>query len=114
MPLITTALRLRALLRTPGRYETLENETIEDLFSYTGGFSSTAYKKAVYVDRVAELQREIIKIEQKDYVTSQLFDGDIIEAKNVTEKYTNKSVFQEKSICQETIHLRKHQRFQRF
>ena len=76
--------------KTPGRYETLKNETIEDLFSYTGGFSSTAFKKAVYVDRVAELQREIIKIEHKDYVTSQLFDGDIIEAKNVIEKYTNK------------------------
>ena len=76
--------------KTPGRYETLENETIQDLFSYTGGFSSTAFKKAVYVDRVSELQREIIKIEHKDYVTSQLFDGDIIEAKNVIEKYTNK------------------------
>ena len=76
--------------KNPGRYETLENETIEDLFSYTGGFSSTAFKKAVYVDRVAELQREIIKIEHKEYVTSQLFDGDIIEAKNVIEKYTNR------------------------
>ena len=76
--------------KTPGRYETLENETIQDLFSYTGGFSSTAFKKAVYVDRVSELQREIIKIEHKDYVTSQLFDGDIIEAKNVIEKYTNR------------------------
>ena len=31
--------------KTPGRYETLENETIQDLFSYTGGFSSTAFKK---------------------------------------------------------------------
>ena len=76
--------------KTPGRYETLENETIQDLFSYTGGFSSTAFKKAVYVDRVEELQREIIKIEHKEYVSSQLFDGDIIEAKNVIEKYTNK------------------------
>lgn len=73
-----------------GRFETLENETIEDLLSYTGGFSSAAYKKAVYVDRVAELQREIIKIEQKDYTTAQLSDGDTIEAKNVTDKYTNR------------------------
>jgi len=73
-----------------GRFETLENETIEDLLSYTGGFSSTAYKKAVYVDRVAELQREIIKIEQNAYVTAQLSDGDKVEAKNATEKYTNK------------------------
>ena len=76
--------------KNTGRFETLENETIEDLLSYTGGFSSTAYKKAVYVDRVVELQREIIKIENKAYVTTQLSDGDTVEAKNVTDKYTNR------------------------
>ena len=76
--------------KNTGRFETLENETIEDLLSYTGGFSSTAYKKAVYVDRVAELQREIIKIEHKAYVTAQLSDGDMVKAKNVTDKYTNR------------------------
>ena len=53
-------------------------------------FSSTAYKKAVYVDRVVELQREIIKIEHKAYVTAQLSDGDTVEAKNITDKYTNR------------------------
>ena len=76
--------------KNTGRFETLENETIEDLLSYTGGFSSTAYKKALYVDRVAELQREIIKIEQKVYVTAQLSDGDRVEAKNITDKYSNR------------------------
>ena len=76
--------------KNTGRFEALENETIEDLLSYTGGFSSTAYKKAVYVDRVVELQREIIKIEHKAYVTAQLSDGDTVEAKNVTDKYTNR------------------------
>lgn len=76
--------------KNTGRFETLENETIEDLLSYTGGFSSTAYKKAVYVDRVVELQREIIKIEHNAYVTAQLSDGDMVEAKSVTDKYTNR------------------------
>ena len=76
--------------KNTGRFETLENETVEDLLSYTAGFSSTAYKKAVYVDRVVELQREIIKIEHNAYVTAQLYDGDKVEAKNVTDKYTNR------------------------
>ena len=76
--------------KTTGRFETLENETIEDLLSYNGGFSSTAYKKAVYIDRVVELQREIVKIEQKAYVTAKLSDGDTVEAKSVTDKYTNR------------------------
>ena len=100
--------------KTTGRFETLENETIEDLLSYNGGFSSTAYKKAVYVDRVVELQREIVKIEQKAYVTAKLSDGDTVEAKSVTDKYTNRISISGEVYFQETIHLRKHQPFQRF
>ena len=76
--------------KNTGRFEALDSETIEDLLFYTGGFSSIAFKKAIYIDRVAELQREIIKIEQKKYVTTQLSDGDIVEAKNVTNNYKNR------------------------
>jgi protein involved in polysaccharide export with SLBB domain len=83
-------IRVNGAFKNTGLFETLENETIEDLLSYTGGFSSRAYKKAVYVDRVAELQREIIKIEHKAYVTAELSDGDTVEAKNVTNNYTNR------------------------
>ena len=83
-------IKVEGAFKNTGRFETLENETIENLLSYTGGFSSTAYKKAVYVDRVVELQREIIKIEHKAYVTAQLSDGDTVEAKNITDKYTNR------------------------
>ena len=73
-----------------GRFETLHNETVEDLLSYVGGFSSEAYKKAVYVDRVLELERQIIKVEQTSYSSTTLTDGDFVEAKSVSDKYLNK------------------------
>ena len=73
-----------------GRFETLQNETVEDLLSYVGGFSSEAYKKAVYVDRVLELERQIIKVEQTSYSSTTLTDGDFVEAKSVSDKYINK------------------------
>ena len=73
-----------------GRFETLQNETVEDLLSYVGGFSSEAYKKAVYVDRVLELERQIIKVEQISYSSTTLTDGDFVEAKSVSDKYLNK------------------------
>ncbi|MGB1941383.1 MAG: SLBB domain-containing protein, partial [Flavobacteriaceae bacterium] len=76
--------------KTTGRFETLQNETVEDLLSYVGGFSSEAYKKAVYVDRVLELEREIIKIDQPSYSSTSLTDGDSVEAKSISDKYTNK------------------------
>ena len=76
--------------KNTGRFETLENETIEDLLSYTGGFASTAYKQAVYLDRVLDLQRKIIKVSTDNYNTSPLQDGDIIEAKNISNNYLNK------------------------
>jgi protein involved in polysaccharide export with SLBB domain len=76
--------------KTEGRFETLKNETVEDLISYTGGFASTAYKQAVYVDRVLDLQRKMIKVSTDNYNTSPLKDGDIIEAKNISNNYLNK------------------------
>ena len=76
--------------KNTGRFETLENETIEDLLSYTGGFASTAYKQAVYIDRVLDLQRKIIKVSTGNYNISPLQDGDIVEAKNISNNYMNK------------------------
>ena len=76
--------------KTEGRFETLKNEKIEDLLSYTGGFASTAYKQAVYVDRVSDLQRKIIKVSKDNYSLSLLQDGDIVEAKNISNNYLNK------------------------
>ena len=73
-----------------GRFETLQNETVEDLLSYVGGFSSEAYKKAVYVDRVLELERQIMKVDQTSYSSTTLTDGDFVEAKRVSGKYLNK------------------------
>ena len=75
--------------KTTGRFETLLNETVEDLLSYVEGFR-LKHIKAVYVDRVLELEREIIKIEKPSYTSTLLTDGDLVEAKSVLDKYTNK------------------------
>jgi protein involved in polysaccharide export with SLBB domain len=83
-------INVEGAFKTVGRFETLKNETVEDLLSYTGGFASTAYKQAVYVDRVLDLQRKIIKVSTANYNISPLKDGDIIEAKNISNNYLNK------------------------
>lgn len=105
---------VRGAFKNTGRFETLETETIEDLLLYAGGFSSVAYKKAVYVDRVVEIQREIIIIENRQYSTTQLTDGDVVEAKNITNKYTNRISISGEVYLPEIIRLMKHQQFQFF
>ena len=81
---------VQGAFKTEGRFETLKNEKVEDLLSYTGGFASTAYKQAIYVDRVSDLQRKIIKVSKDNYSLSLLQDGDIVEAKNISNNYLNK------------------------
>jgi protein involved in polysaccharide export with SLBB domain len=83
-------INVEGAFKTVGRFETLKNETVEDLLSYTGGFASTAYKQAVYVDRALDLQRKIIKVSKENYSLSPLQDGDIVEAKNISNNYLNK------------------------
>ncbi len=81
---------VQGAFKTEGRFETLKSEKVEDLLSYTGGFTSTAYKQAIYVDRVSDLQRKIIKVSKNNYGLSLLQDGDIVEAKNISNNYLNK------------------------
>ena len=76
--------------KTKGRFETLKNEKIEDLLSYTGGFAPTAYNQAVYVDRVLDIQRKIIRVSKDNYNALSLQDGDVVEAKNISNNYLNK------------------------
>ena len=76
--------------KTTGRFEALAGETLDDLLFFTGGYASAAYKKAVYIDRIVELEREILKVNISDYSSTELADGDIVQAKEVSDKYTNK------------------------
>ncbi|MGD1998883.1 MAG: SLBB domain-containing protein, partial [Flavobacteriaceae bacterium] len=84
--------RVKGAFKTQGVFETRTNETVQEILRYTGGFTSNAYKGAMYMERINGLDRSVLKVESKDYDTMIVQDGDVIEAKAVSDKYTNRVI----------------------
>jgi len=84
--------RVKGAFKAQGVFETKTNETVQDLLRYTGGFTSNAHKGAMYIDRINGLERSVLKIKSMDYGTTTIQDGDVIEAKAVSNKYTNRVI----------------------
>lgn len=76
-------------LKTNALFELQENENVEDVLNFAGGFSSNSYKDKLFVNRIESYSRSIVEISKKDFSKSILFDGDIISAKVVSDLVTN-------------------------
>ena len=83
--------------KTNALFELNENETIEDLMNFSGGLSSKSYKNAIYVNRINDYSRSTLEIYREGFSTSYLMDGDVIEAKEVSDVVSN-SVYVEGAV----------------
>jgi protein involved in polysaccharide export with SLBB domain len=70
-------------------YELNENETVKDLLSFAGGFSSNSYKDKLFVNRISSFSRSIVEVVKEDFSEFKLKDGDILNAKEVSDLVTN-------------------------
>ena len=76
-------------LKTNALYELKENETLQDVLDFAGGFSSNSYKEKLFVSRIDSYSRSIVEISKNEFSKSILIDGDIVNAKAVSDFVTN-------------------------
>ena len=76
-------------LKTNALYELQENETVEDVLNFAGGFSSNSYKDKLFINRINAYSRSIVEISSENFSKSVLFDGDIINAKTISSLIEN-------------------------
>ncbi|SHO64431.1 protein involved in polysaccharide export with SLBB domain [Algoriphagus zhangzhouensis] len=77
-------------VRREGLFEVKPNETLSDLYIYTGGFQSLAYKDRVTVRRIENNERKVFDVPQSEYATFQPKDGDEILVGEALERFTNR------------------------
>jgi protein involved in polysaccharide export with SLBB domain len=75
--------------KSTGIFETKNDEKLSDLMKYTGGISSFGYKDKIFIKRINGLSRKIENVDSDDFKSFVLKDGDILEARSVTDSYTN-------------------------
>ena len=80
---------LQGEFKKDGIYELKENETISDLLFYNGGISSFGLKNEIYVQTIQGINKSV-KTVNKDYFKKHILkDGDIVEARKVSDEFTN-------------------------
>lgn len=91
VPFFTNRIELDGEIKRPAIYEIKENESLEQLLQFSGGFTSMAYKAYVTGRRPTDREIEVLNIPQGDLKNFKLQNGDRIEVgKILLDRYQNR------------------------
>lgn len=71
-------------------YELREEETVEYLFNFSGGFNNSAFKDFITIDRYGENEKEVATVRRSDFASEKVMDGDSIYVTKVEDTYSNR------------------------
>lgn len=94
IPVYKKRVGIKGEVKRPAIYELKENEQLEDLIKYAGGFTDVAYRGIAKVDQVNELQREVKDVPSSLYKNFTPNNGDLVQIGAITERYTNRVVLE--------------------
>ena len=77
-------------VKRPMYYEIKPGETIQTLLDYAGGFTGDAYTDMVRVARQAGSENELYNIENGEFATYRLKDGDMVTVGTILDRYANR------------------------
>ena len=80
---------VRGAIKRPMYYEMKEGESIKALLEYAGGFKSIANKKSVSIERHTTDGLTVHTIDEWDFPTFAVQDGDVVIAKGIIGRYQN-------------------------
>jgi protein involved in polysaccharide export with SLBB domain len=79
-------------VKNPYLFELKDNESLEDLIKYAGGFTELAYKGIAKVDQINDLQHEVKDVSANLFANYVPHNGDMITIGAVTNRYTNRII----------------------
>jgi protein involved in polysaccharide export with SLBB domain len=92
IPVYKKRVSISGEIKDPAIYELKENETLDDLINYAGGFTDIAYKGVAKVDQVNSLQREVKDVPANLFLNYVPHNGDLVQIGAITNRYTNRII----------------------
>lgn len=81
---------VKGKVKRPMNYEMKEGESMKSLLEYAGGFSQGAFTKSVTVVRQNGRQYEVCTVDEFDFSTFHMMDGDSIEVGGLISRFENR------------------------
>lgn len=76
-------------VKRPMIYEMKKNESVNSLLKYSGGFAGDAYKRSVRVNRKTGREYAVYNVEEFDFSSFRVDDGDSISVDSILPRYAN-------------------------
>lgn len=80
---------VQGAIKRPMYYEMKEGESLKSLIEYAGGFLSVANKNVVSVERKTNDGLTVHTVEEWDFASFGVQDGDVVGVKNIIGRYQN-------------------------
>ena len=77
-------------VKSPGKFEMKDEETLLDLLNYAGGLSENAFKKSIKLTRIIDGQFKVVDINSDQFDFFKPMDGDKYMIEKIIEKYNNR------------------------
>lgn len=76
-------------MKRPGLYELKPEETLADVIKYAGGFTDSAYRARVKIQRITSKERKIVDVSEDQYEKAEMVTGDVIDVETVLDRVEN-------------------------
>lgn len=90
VPTYQSLVSINGKVKRPMLYELKEGETLQDLLLYAGNFTGDAYRSNIQMIRQNGKEYQVYTIDQKDYATFSLVDGDDLTVGAMLDRFENK------------------------
>ncbi|MCA0381127.1 MAG: SLBB domain-containing protein [Bacteroidetes bacterium] len=90
IPYYSSRVVMEGEVRRAGKFELLPNENIDQLFTYSGGFSDSAYRSAIKVIRITDTGRILADVPATDFASFTPKSGDAFIVAKALAKYNNR------------------------
>ncbi len=77
-------------VKKPAIFDVKSNETLQDILQYAGNYADNAMKDFVRVNRMGNVQMEMLTLFSKDYGKAKLVSGDLIIVDSLAKTYENR------------------------
>jgi protein involved in polysaccharide export with SLBB domain len=90
VPPVEKRVEIQGPLRRPGLFEIVQDESLEDLIKFAGGFNGMAYPSRAIVYRTTDKELKIENIENNDYASFRPRQGDNFIFGEILTRYENR------------------------
>ncbi len=90
IPFYKMRVNIKGEVKRPAIYELKPGDNLQDVITYAGGFTDSAYRSSVKITALTDKERKVTDVESSNYDAYQLQSSDVITVGKILDRYANR------------------------